>query len=149
MLEHEEYMLEALRLAKRAEESGEVPVGCVITNSQGDIIAKGYNRRETELNALAHAEIIAIDEACRSLGSWRLSGCNMYVTLEPCPMCAGAVINSRISRVYYGARDEAVGECGGVINLFMERFGHSPKLIGGILEQECSEILSGFFRRLR
>lgn len=149
MLEHEEYMLEALRLAKRAQESGEVPVGCVITNSSGDIVAKGYNRRETELSALAHAEIIAIDEACRTLGSWRLNGCNLYVTLEPCPMCAGAVINSRISRVYYGARDGAMGACGGVINLFMERFPHSPELLGGILEQECSEILSSFFRRLR
>jgi len=142
-------MLEALRLAKRAEESGEVPVGCVITDSSGEIIATGYNLRETGLNALAHAEIIAIDKACRALGSWRLSGCSLYVTLEPCPMCAGAVINSRISRVYYGARDETMGACGGVINIFMERFGYSPKLTGGILEQQCAEIMSGFFRRLR
>lgn len=148
-MEHEEYMLEALQLAKRAEESGEVPVGCVITDILGDIIAVGYNRRETEPSALAHAEIIAIDQACRTLGSWRLNGCSLYVTLEPCPMCAGAVINSRISRVYYGTKDETMGACGGVINLFMERFGHSPKLIGGIMERECSEILSSFFKRLR
>lgn len=148
-MESEEYMLAALELAKKAGEQGEVPVGCVITDKAGSIIARGYNMRENDLNALAHAEIIAINQACKSLGSWRLSECSMYVTLEPCPMCAGAIINSRIANVYYGARDETMGACGGVINLFMERFGFSPRLIGGVLERECGDILSSFFKSLR
>lgn len=145
----EEYMQNTLKLAEEAKKAGEVPVGCVITDSSGNIIGSGHNLRESEKSALKHAEIIAIDEACRTLGSWRLTGCSLYVTLEPCPMCAGAIINSRISSVFYGAPDSQMGACGGVINIFMERFGHKPKLYGGILEQECAEILSGFFKKIR
>lgn len=145
----EEYMQKALMLAEKAKKMGEVPVGCVITDSFGNIIGSGHNLRESENSALMHAEIIAIDEACRTLNSWRLTGCSLHVTLEPCPMCAGAIINSRISSVFYGAPDRQMGACGGVINIFMERFGHSPKLYGGILEHECAEILSGFFKTIR
>lgn len=145
----EECMREALKLAMKARDMGEVPVGCIITDSFGDIVGTGFNLRESENSALKHAEIIAIDEACRSLSSWRLTGCSLYVTLEPCPMCAGAIINSRISSVFYGAPDIQMGACGGVINLFMEAFGHSPRLYGGILERECGEILSEFFKKLR
>jgi tRNA(adenine34) deaminase len=148
-MEHEKYMKDALELARRAMLEGEVPVGCVIANADGEIVGHGRNRRERERNALAHAELEAIGEACRRMGDWRLSGCTMYVTLEPCPMCAGAIINARIPKLYYGAREEVTGACGSVLNLFMERFGHSPQVVGGLLEDECAALMSDFFRSLR
>ncbi len=147
-MDHEKYMREALSLAEAARAEGEVPVGCVIV-SDGEIVARGRNRREQKQSALGHAELEAISEACEKLGSWRLENCSLYVTLEPCSMCAGAIINARIGKVFFGARDRAAGACGGVLNIFEENFGHRPQLVGGILEKECSELLSGFFRSLR
>ena len=139
----------ALALAREAGECGEVPVGCVIADSSGRIIGRGRNRRETDRSAVAHAEIEAIAEACGRTGNWRLDGCSIYVTLEPCPMCAGAILNARISRLFFGARDTVTGSCGSVINLFMENYGFSPEIRGGLLERECSEILTDFFREIR
>lgn len=145
---HETFMARALELAREAAQRGDVPVGCVIVKD-GKIIGQGRNMREEKQSALLHAEIAAIDGACKALGSRRLEGCDMYVTLEPCPMCAGAILNSRISRVFYGAGDENMGACGGVINIFEEAFGFKPKLYRGILEKECSSILTDFFEKLR
>ncbi|MBD5162981.1 MAG: nucleoside deaminase [Oscillibacter sp.] len=145
---HEFYMLQALLLAREAAAAGEVPVGCVIVHD-GHIVGRGRNRREEKCSALSHAEIEAIAQANRVLGSWRLENCALYVTLEPCPMCAGAILNARIPRVYFGARDAAMGACGGVLNLFMEDFPHTPALVGGILEAECREALGTFFQGLR
>ena len=145
---HEKFMREALTLAREAAEAGEVPVGCVIVR-EGEIVGRGRNRREEKQSTLSHAETEAITEANRVLGSWRLEDCSLYVTLEPCPMCAGAIINARIPRVFYGARDSAMGACGGVLNLFMEDFPHHPALVGGILAEECREVLTEFFRSLR
>ena len=147
-MEDLDFMREALALARKAAERGEVPVGCVIVRGQ-EIVGRGYNRRETDKSALAHAEIQAIDQACRTLGGWRLWECTLYVTLEPCAMCAGAILNARIPKVYYGARDRAFGACGGVINLFMEEFPNRPALVGGILAEECQAVLTGFFGSLR
>ncbi len=141
-------MREALLLAYEAAAAGEVPVGCVIVHD-GTIIGRGRNRREEKQSTLSHAETEAIREANRALGSWRLEDCTLYVTLEPCPMCAGAIINARIPRVVYGARDSVMGACGGVLNLFMEDFPHHPALIGGILQEDCKAILESFFRTLR
>ena len=146
---HEDNMRRALDLAREAAEDGETPVGCVIINAAGDVIGNGRNRREKEKLATAHAEIEAITEACKAFGDWRLSGCTLYVTLEPCPMCAGAIIMSRIGKVYYGARDTLSGSCGSVINLFMESYGHSTQITGGILANECSAALSAFFDEVR
>lgn len=145
---HEKYMRTALFLAKRAAEKGETPVGCVIVSPEGEIIGRGYNRTEAE-NATCHAEMEAIRDASRALGSWRLDGCSLYVTMEPCPMCAGAILNSRISRVYYGAKDARAGSCGSVINLFMENYGRSPAVVGGVLADECADVLAEFFKRVR
>ncbi len=143
-----EFMEEALRLAKKSADEGEVPVGAVVT--LGDkIVGTGRNRRETQKNALAHAEIEAINEACRNLGGWRLWQCELYVTLEPCPMCAGAIINSRIKKVTFGAPDRKAGSCGTLINLFDTDYNHKPDVKGGFMEEECSEILSVFFKELR
>ena len=146
--EHEDYMRQAVDLAKEAAQAGEVPVGCVIVRD-GDIIARGRNRREEDRCALAHAEMEAIGEACRVLGGWRLSRCRMYVTLEPCPMCAGGLISARIPDVYYGAKDAGIGACGSVLNLFEEGFRHKPRLRGGLLEEECGDVLSAFFEKIR
>ena len=146
---HEQYMAQALALAEEAERCGEVPVGCVIADAAGKIIGRGRNRRETDGQATAHAEILAIEEACRTLGDWRLSQCSLYVTLEPCPMCAGAIINARIGKVFYGAKDPTLGAAGSVINLFFERFGHEPQLTGGVLEASCGALMTGFFRNVR
>jgi len=146
---HEYYMRLALSLASEAFDDSEAPVGCVIVDGNGAIIGCGRNRREKEKNATAHAELEAIVEACRAVGDWRLGGCSLYVTLEPCPMCAGAIIMSRIERVFYGARDELTGSCGSVTNLFMESYGHSTQITGGILAGECSKLLTEFFRTLR
>ncbi len=147
-MEHEDYMKVALSLAEKAVEMGDVPVGCVIVRA-GEIIGSGFNRREAGGGATAHAEIEAINAACRALGSWRLSDCSLYVTLEPCPMCAGAIINARVGKVFYGAKDEKAGACGSVLNLFEERFNHKPQLVGGILKDECSALLTAFFTGLR
>ncbi len=141
-------MREALALAREAAAAGEVPVGCVIVR-KGEIVGRGRNRREEKQSTLSHAETEAIREANRTLGSWRLEDCELYVTLEPCPMCAGAILNARIPKVFYGARDSVMGACGGVLNLFMEDFPNRPALVGGVLGEECREILSEFFRTIR
>jgi len=146
--QQEIYMTEALALAREAAAAGEVPVGCVIVR-EGEIIGRGRNRREEKQATASHAEMEAIAEANRALGSWRLDDCDLYVTLEPCPMCAGAILNARIPRVWYGARDEAFGACGGVMNLYMENFPNRPALVGGILAEECRGILAEFFSGLR
>ncbi len=147
-MDHEDYMRRALALAREAAEHGEVPVGCVIVH-EGEIVGSGRNRREEKQATHSHAEMEAIAQANARLRSWRLDGCTLYVTLEPCPMCAGAIINARIPRVYYGARDAVMGACGGVLNLFMERFPNTPALVGGLLERECREELEAFFKTLR
>ena len=144
----EYYMEQALALAREAAAAGEVPVGCVIVKD-GEIIGRGRNRREEKQAVSSHAEMEAMAEANAALNTWRLEDCDLYVTLEPCPMCAGAIINARVRRVFYGARDSVMGACGGVLNLFMENFPHHPQLVGGILGEECAAELSAFFRRLR
>jgi len=149
MQTHEQYMQAALALAREAGIDNEAPVGCIVTDNSGTIIGSGRNRREKDKSATAHAEIEAITDACKMIGDWRLDGCSLYVTLEPCPMCAGAIIMSRIDKVFYGARDELTGSCGSVINLFMEPYGHSTQITGGILADECAELLTGFFKKLR
>ena len=147
-MDHELYMRRALELAREAAAAGEVPVGCVIVRD-GVVVGEGRNRREEKQAVSSHAEMEAMARANETLGSWRLEDCTLYVTLEPCPMCAGAIINARIPRVYYGARDREMGACGGVLNLFMENFPHHPALVGGILADECRAVLSEFFKRLR
>ena len=145
---HEDYMNQALTLAREAAAHGEVPVGCVIVRD-GKIIGRGRNRREEKQAVSCHAEMEAMAQANEALGSWRLEDCDLYVTLEPCPMCAGAILNARVRRVFYGARDRAMGACGGVLNLFMEDFPHHPQLVGGILAEDCQTVLSAFFKELR
>jgi tRNA(adenine34) deaminase len=146
--EQEYFMRQALALAREAAAAGEVPVGCVIVR-QGEIVGRGRNRREEQQATASHAEMEAIAQANEVLGTWRLEDCELYVTLEPCPMCAGAILNARIRRVWYGARDDAFGACGGVTNLFMEQFPHRPALVGGILGEECRQVLADFFTHLR
>lgn len=148
-MDHEKYMRAALELAREAAENGEVPVGCVVASPEGGIIGRGRNRREEGRDATAHAEIEAIRAACAALGTWNLSGCALFVTLEPCPMCAGAIINSRISTVVYGAKEPYSGSVGSVINLFEERYGHRPAVYGGVLKDECASLLRSFFEDLR
>jgi len=148
MEKHILFMEKALRLAQMAADEGEVPVGAVVVHD-GKIISEGRNRRETAKNALFHAEIEAINGACQALGGWRLSGCDLYVTLEPCPMCAGAVINSRIDRVIFGTFDKKAGSCGSVVNLFELSYNHKPEVMGGVCEEQCSLILKEFFKKLR
>ena len=147
-MEHEKYMAQALALAQEGATRGEVPVGCVIVKD-GVIVGRGRNHREEKQRTASHAEMEAIAQANETLGSWRLDGCDLYVTLEPCPMCAGAMINARISRIFYGARDEVMGAAGGVLNLFMESFPYRPQLVGGIMAEECRTVLRDFFRDLR
>ena len=142
------YMEEALKLAREAAAEGEVPVGCVIVR-KGEIVARGRNRRETDKTALGHAEIEAIGEACKNLGGWRLWECTLYVTLEPCPMCAGAIINARIPRVVYGASDAKCGACGSVCDLFSMAFNHHPQVTKGVREEESNALLTEFFKNLR
>ena len=142
------FMRAALNEAKRCLTDGEVPVGAVIVKD-GTIIATGRNRRETDKNVLRHAEIEAIDKACRLLGGWRLQGCDLYVTLEPCPMCAGAAINARIKTVYFGAYDSKAGSFGSVADFSTLPYNHRPEIIGGVMEQECGNLLTDFFNRLR
>lgn len=143
-----ECMDEALALARQAASEGEVPVGCVIARS-GEIVGRGRNRRESGRTALGHAEIEAIDQACRTLGGWRLWECTLYVTLEPCPMCAGAILNARIPRVVYGASDDKSGACGSVCDLFSMDFNHHPAIEKGVREAESAALLTDFFRELR
>ncbi|MDR0838596.1 MAG: nucleoside deaminase [Oscillospiraceae bacterium] len=144
----EKFMTAALELAREAAADGEVPVGCVVVDTRGEIIGRGRNRREKNKTASAHAELEAIDEAGRALGDWRLDGCALYVTLEPCPMCAGAIINSRLSKLVYGAREPVSGACGSVLNLFME-YGNAAAVTGGVLEPECRAVMEEFFAKRR
>ncbi|MED4818276.1 tRNA adenosine(34) deaminase TadA [Bacillus atrophaeus] len=149
MTKDEFYMLEAIKEAKKAEEIGEVPIGAVLVMND-DIVARAHNLRETEQRSIAHAEMLAIDEACRTLGTWRLEGASLYVTLEPCPMCAGAVVLSRVNRVVFGAFDPKGGCSGTLMNLLQEeRFNHQAEVVSGVLENECGQMLSDFFRNLR
>ncbi len=138
------YMAQALELARQAMETGDVPVGCVIVQKE-QVVGRGRNRREQRQNALLHAEIEAINQACQALGRWRLEDCTLYVTLEPCPMCAGAILQARIPRVVFGARDPKGGAMGGVIDLFWEQFNHRPAVTAGVLEQQCAKLLREFF----
>lgn len=142
------YMKEALALAIKAGEEGEVPVGAVIVKD-GEIIARGRNMREQKQNALSHAEIEAINSACKKLGRWRLDGCELYVTLEPCPMCTGAIINARIKTVIFGAYDLKAGSMDSVVNLCDYPYNHKVEVYGGIMEDECREVLANFFKNLR
>ena len=142
------YMEEALLLAKEAFDLGEVPVGCVIVRD-GKIVGRGRNCRETDKTALGHAEIRAIDDACKNLGGWRLWDCTLYVTLEPCPMCAGAIINARIPRVVYGASDQKFGACRSVCSLFDMAFNHRPQVEAGVMEEEAAALMTAFFQNLR
>jgi tRNA(adenine34) deaminase len=144
----ERFMSLALALAQEAADDGEVPVGAVVVKD-GEVIGRGRNRREVGKNALAHAEIEAIDDACRTLGGWRLSGCVLYVTLEPCPMCAGAIINARIDEVVYGTSDPKAGSCHSLVELFALPYNHKPGVRFGVMEEECSAMLKSFFRTLR
>lgn len=144
----ERWMDEALSLAREAGEAGEVPVGCVVIRGE-EILGRGRNRREEERSALAHAEIEAIREACLRLGDWRLEDCALFVTLEPCAMCAGAILNARIPTVVYGLRERKTGACGSVLDLFAEDFGFRPRMYGGVRETECRTLLRSFFSRLR
>jgi len=145
---HEDYMRLALLEAEKARKAGEVPVGAVIVKD-GLVIAKTHNLREVKNSALAHAEILAINKANEVLNSWRLDSCSMYVTIEPCPMCAGAIIQSRIKEVFYGAKDYKSGSHESIVDLFDKPFNHKVHVTSGILEKECAEIMSGFFRELR
>lgn len=142
-------MTRALELARRAYDLGEIPVGAIVIAPDGSVIGEGWNLRERLQSPTAHAEILAIEQAAKALGSWRLSGCTLYVTLEPCPMCAGAIMNARLKRVVYGAFDDKNGACSSVVNLFEERFTHIPFVRSRILMQECGDILTEFFRELR
>ena len=142
------YMKAALKLAQKAADEGEVPVGAVVV-CEGKIVGRGRNRRETKKNAIHHAEIEAIEKACKKLGGWRLHKCDLYVTLEPCPMCTGAIINARIKTLYYGAKDEKAGSCGTLVNLFVLSYNHKPEVISGVMEEECADILKKFFKDLR
>ncbi|MGN0528752.1 MAG: nucleoside deaminase [Eubacterium sp.] len=143
-----EFMQKAVELAKISADEGEVPVGAVVVKD-GEIVGEGRNRREIGKNALYHAEIEAIDNACKSLGGWRLWQCDLYVTLEPCPMCAGAIINSRIKNVYFGAYDKKAGSFGSVADFNALPYNHKPQIYGGIMEEECASLLSDFFKKLR
>ncbi len=147
-MELEYYMNEALKQAEIAYELGEIPIGAVITQN-GKIISTAYNRRETGKNALYHAELEAIHKACEKLGGWRLWNCELFVTLEPCPMCAGAIVNARIPKVYFGAYDKKNGACGSYMDLMNTENNFRPEVTGGILEDKCSELIKDFFRKLR
>lgn len=146
--QHEKYMKAALKLAEKAAMQGEVPVGAVVV-CDGKIVGRGYNKREGKKNALCHAELEAISKACSKLGGWRLHRCDLYVTLEPCPMCAGAIVNARIKTVYFGADDPKAGACGSVLNLFEMPLNHHPEMIQGLLKTECTQALTVFFQNLR
>ncbi|MBR5509763.1 MAG: tRNA adenosine(34) deaminase TadA [Lachnospiraceae bacterium] len=149
MTEDEKYMKEAIRQARKAWKLQEVPIGCVIVK-EDKIIARGYNRRNTDKNTLAHAELLAIRKASKAVGDWRLEECTMYITLEPCQMCAGAIVQARIPRVVIGSRNPKAGCAGSILNLLdVPQFNHQVELTEGVLEEECSVMLSDFFRELR
>ncbi len=150
-MDHELYMSRALELARQAFALGEVPVGCVIVWEDGTIVGEGYNRRETDADALGHAELMAIRQANEKLGGWRLHRARLYVTVEPCPMCAGAILNARIAEVHYGVRDPSLGACGSVVNLFEENFEglKGPRLYRGPLEEDCGKLMREFFAKRR
>ena len=147
-MEQEYFMQQALALAQEAAVHGEVPVGCVIVRN-GEIVGRGRNQREEKQAAVSHAEMEAIAQANAALGSWRLDECDLYVTLEPCPMCAGAILNARIPTVVYGAREAKSGSCGSVIDLFFENYGFQPRVYGGVRKDECAALLRNFFLRMR
>ncbi len=148
-MEKEKYMKEAIKQAKAAAAKGEVPVGAVIVY-EGKIIARGYNRRKKQEKTTSHAEIEAISKANKVIGSWRLEDCDMYVTLEPCPMCAGAILQARMRKVYFGAYDPKAGALGSLFNMYeIEDFNHYPEVEGGIMAEECGEMLTAFFRNMR
>jgi tRNA(adenine34) deaminase len=142
------FMTRAIELAKISESEGEVPVGAVVVKGK-EIVGEGRNRREYGKNALYHAELEAIDNACKKLNGWRLWQCDLYVTLEPCPMCAGAIINSRIKTVYFGAYDNKAGSFGSIVDFNQIPYNHKPEIIGGLMEKECSALLTDFFKKLR
>ena len=148
LLRDEAFMRLAIEQAQIAASLGEIPVGAVVVKD-GQVIGRGYNRREIDSSATAHAEVLAIEDACKQLGTWRLTDCELYVTLEPCPMCAGAIINARIRRVIYGAKDERAGCCGSVADFFVMPFNHNPLSRSGILAEECKNLLLDFFSTLR
>ena len=148
-MDYEFYMREALALAREAADAGEVPVGCVIAGPDGTIVGRGRNRRQELGDATAHAEIEAIRAACAARGDWRLDGCTLFVTLEPCPMCTGAIINSRVPCLVFGAREPVSGSCGSVIDLFSERYGHRPAVFPGVCEAESRTLLQRFFQDRR
>ncbi len=145
----EEYMLRALELAEKAYALGEIPVGAIVVSPEGEIIGEGYNLREQLMSPTAHAEVLAIEQAAKALGSWRLTGCTLYVTLEPCPMCAGAIMNARLKRVVYGAFDDKNGACASVTCLFDKKFTHIPFVRSRVMSDRCGEILTRFFEELR
>ena len=145
----EAWMAQALALAKEAAEEGEIPVGCVIVDDNGALLGYGRNRRETQHDATAHAEIEAIRMACAKKGDWHLDDCTLYVTLEPCPMCAGAILNARLKTVVYGAREPKSGSLGSVIDLYCEPYGYHPKVYGGVCKDECAALMRSFFEGLR
>ncbi|MEH7502894.1 tRNA adenosine(34) deaminase TadA [Neobacillus drentensis] len=148
-VQDEQFMREAIKEAKIAEDLNEVPIGAVMV-MEGKVVARAHNLREIEQNAVAHAELLAIDQACKKLGSWRLEEATLYVTLEPCPMCAGAIILSRVKRVVYGAADPKGGCAGTLMNLLEDdRFNHQSEVTSGVLERECGQMLSDFFRKIR
>ena len=149
MEQHERYMRQAIKLAKKAADMGEVPIGCVIVY-EGKVIGRGYNRRTTDHNALAHAEITAIRKACKKMGDWRLEDCTMYVTLEPCQMCSGAIVQSRMKKVVIGCMNPKAGCAGSVLNILqVDAFNHQVEIEQGVLEEECSQMLTDFFKALR
>ena len=148
-IEREAFMHQALLLAEEAAACGEVPVGCVICNASGDVIGRGRNRCLQKHDATAHAEIEAIREASASLGDWRLEGCTLFVTLEPCPMCTGAIMNARVRTVVFGARDPVKGACGSIVDLFSENFPDKAVVYSGVLAEESAEVLSAFFKQVR
>lgn len=149
MTADEEYMTKALELAEKAGAMGEIPVGAIVVDPDGNIIGEGYNLREHTNSPTAHAEILAIEQAAKHLGSWRLTGCTLYVTLEPCPMCAGAVMNARLKRLVYGAFDDKNGACASVAALFDEKFTHIPFVRSRVLQDRCGAVLTDFFNKLR
>ena len=148
MQDNEFYMRKALELAQKAFEEDEVPIGAVVVRN-GEIVGTGYNKRDSKKNAMLHAEAIAIYNACKKLGGWRLWECDLYVTVEPCPMCTGAIINSRIRNLYYGAPNPKAGACGSIINLFDYPFNHKPNITSGLLGEECGKIMTSFFLKVR
>lgn len=146
----EKFMKLAFAQAEKAEGQGEVPIGAIVVGPDGEVIGEGYNRRELDEDSTQHAEMIAIRQACKNLGSWRLINCSLFVTLEPCPMCAGAIINSRVKEVYYGAFDPKAGAAGSVVDLFkVEKFNHHPQVFGGLYQPQAAQMLKDFFRNIR